>query len=363
MISHFNSVSHFRGVGSSLDSTTLTTPTYDFYFSPVSATTRTSSVKWIEASESGTPTKRVIRPEFDTWLAYFITVQMKSGGWIDRLSRVEIGLKRFLRPSHRHAINPGVKDNTPYGSVIAGTTYTARDPSGNVIPYPVSEVFWNATAIPDEIAANLIGRSIGNNLGVFNSVSIPGGMGGFLRIVVRSGDDSFRLAANGTLPPGPTGYILNLYNLQTGPSDDAVWPTNTFTAWGATHIPAGKDWMPPIRVDATPYVGGGTDPNPLLYDCWMTCLYLDNDTYQRHKYQDILGGLRVINNYTSPIPFEFSNHETIEPGWFMTPSDYATKYYPPETRWVPSTGSDPTGYTAPSTGVAPTTYVVKRGTT
>ncbi len=360
----FNLIGHYRGVGSSLDATTLTTPDYLLSYMPYIPSSLVSSVKWIDANQSGTPDKRAFRAFHNCTLAYLLSVKMKSANWQTRLIRCELGQVRFLRPSHVHCLmEPLYIENDPFatpgyglGNLFPGDYYRVFV-NGVAIPNPVFELYHSSTSPVELTEANLIARIIGDSSGNVGYITTTVTTGHFAR-VLRSNDGYYRELN----PPMPTGAPTNrtiFYRAvnATGKLYEEIWPSDTFTAWGAAWIPRGKDWMPPVVIEATPYSGPyGYDPQPLEYDCHLTLWRLDNDTYTRSLANSgsslavLYGGLNLLNNTVTPTPFPFSQHEPLEPGWFRRKSTYpATFEAATADRWEPCPGSDPTGWLPPTT--------------
>lgn len=393
-LSPFALVGHYRGVGSSLDATTLTTPDYLFAYSPLIQTSRVSSVKWIEASNlTDTPTKRVFRANYDTWLAYFITVKMKSSNYQTRIRNLEIGYKRFTRPSHVHCI-PTVDryyENDAYFADGLEVVYQpATSPTSDIIvsnwnfkcmvgsdvvPYPICELYAAAPGVVSNIddwdSSKVIGRLVGNASGEVKGMTARNnlfGVGTSVLYMFRSPDGFYQRIDRST--PFSNNEELQLNYQFVGPTGkvyEEVWPTDTFTAWGATQVPKGKDWLPPVMVQATTYAGPyGYDPTPLEYDCYMTLLRLDSDTYNRYYSNTTYGGasmpgLRTLSNTVTPTPFPVSRHADLDAGWYRRKTSYPSTYAAGPDRWEPCPGSDPTGYDPPTS--EPTCpFVAKRGT-
>jgi hypothetical protein len=128
----FNLVSHYTGRASTANPVNLSILA-DFAGSSGSPQ---SFVQWRPAKQTTAADKRFFR-SFDTQsFAYLISLTPTTPEWQTRLSEIEIGYTRFVRPNHVHCV-PGVSPLSLSGLASSGlgdTDLTVRDPAGNAIP-------------------------------------------------------------------------------------------------------------------------------------------------------------------------------------------------------------------------------------
>jgi hypothetical protein len=129
----FNLVSHYTGEASTSGSSTFSIST-DFTGSSTSSPV-TSYVKWRPAKQTAAPDKRYFRSFKTQSFVYLITLKPTTSDWQTKLSEIEIGYTRFVRPDHVHCI----PNFTPLsvGSISSGEgdfNVTIRDANGNPLP-------------------------------------------------------------------------------------------------------------------------------------------------------------------------------------------------------------------------------------
>ena len=174
------------------------------------------------------------------------------------------------------------------------------------------------------------------------------GWGGFI--------DSPTFTFSGAQSRSVTSYIPNPQSSNAISGAGAIWPQDTFTAWGAAYVLADRDWMP--RVIVTPVSSG----SPVDFTASMTLWRISNsrlDLTSGNYYATARADATPAGNSTST--FAFSRHEALPPGLYWRTTGYPGSYMSPTARWSAVPGSNVTGYTAPAEEPS-CPFVVKQGT-
>jgi hypothetical protein len=349
----FNLVSHYTGEASTAGSAVLNLAT-DFAGSSTGSPV-TSFVKWKPATQSAAPDKRFFRSFKTQSFAYLITLKPTTPSWQTRLSELEIGYTRFVRPNHVHCIPgvpvaPGTTDFNWPGILTPHSGPSFTYDGTTVVPYATLECFVTGGTL----LYRRVGTSDGKILADGNIVGCD-----YWRIVDQTGVWGISVGGNYAPASNPRtlGYMLT--HTSSNVIKDNIWPQDTFTAWGAAFVQADRDWMP--RVIPT-HVSAGS---PVDFDASMTLWRIGNsrlDLTSTAYYATARADATPTVNLASPTaPFAFSRHESLPPGLYWRASSYPGSYATGAARWAAVPGSDVTGYTAP-TEEPSCPFVVKTGT-